>query len=104
MVERKTQKAPAHLSSEAKAWWRRIVADYVLEEHHLKLLQVAAESWDRKEQARRLLAKEGITYTDRFGQPRKRPEVSIEEQARVQFLRAVRELDLEGEPHPGYRR
>lgn len=96
--------APAHLSKEAADWWRRIVAEYELEASHLKLLQLAAEAWDRAAQARRILAKEGVTYRDRFGKPRKHPAVSIEEQARLQFARLVREIDLEGETHPGYRR
>lgn len=95
---------PAHLSAEAKAWWREVVAAYELEPQHLRLLQLAAEAWDRAAQARRILAKEGVTFNDRFGKPRKHPAIGVEEQARLAFLRCVRELDLEGEPHPGYRR
>ncbi len=95
---------PKHFSAEAREWWRRIVGDYELEEQHLKLLQLAAEAWDRAQQARRLLARQGLTYRDRFGKPRKHPGVSIEEGARLAFARLLRELDLEGEPHPGYRR
>src|SRR6266545_6852023 len=96
--------APAHLSADAKGWWRDVVTNYHLEPQHLRLLQLAAEAWDRACQARRILAKEGVTYLDRFNRPRKHPAVSIEEQARLAFARLLRELDLEGEPHPGYRR
>lgn len=95
---------PAHLSKDARAWWRQVSTTYELEEHHLRLLRLACESWDRADQARRILAREGVTYRDRFGKPRKHPAVSIEEQARLQFARLLRELDLEAEAHPGYRR
>jgi phage terminase small subunit len=95
---------PAHLRPDTRAWWREVVARYELEPQHLRLLRLAAEAWDRANQARRILAKRGLTYRDRFGQPRARPEVAIERDARMAFARLLRELDLEGEPNPGYRR
>ena len=68
------------------------------------MLRAAYECCDRLNEARLILANEGITYEDRFGCPMKHPAVSIEETAPLQFVRLLRELDLEGEPHPGYRR
>jgi P27 family predicted phage terminase small subunit len=97
-------KAPAHLSKATREWWRRVVEQYELEEHHVKLLTVACEAWDRMAEAGRILRADGPIVRDRFGMPRKHPAISIEEQARVQFIRALRELDLEGEPNPVYRR
>jgi len=97
-------KPPVHLSPDAKAWWREVVTGYELEPQHLRLLALACEAWDRARQARRILAKRGMTYRDRFGQPRARPEIAIERDSRMAFARLLRELDLEGEPHPGYRR
>ena len=97
-------RAPAHLTPDTKVWWRKIVATYVLEDQHLRLLQLAAEAWDRAAQARKLLKRDGLIYRDENDHPRKHPAISIEEQARVAFMRLLRELDLEGEPHPGYRR
>ena len=97
-------RAPSHLSAESKTWWRSAVRAYHLEDHHLKLLRLACEAWDRANAARLAIKREGMIYTDRFGAPRKHPAVGIEEQARLAFARLVRELDLEGEPHPGYRR
>jgi hypothetical protein len=44
----KLEQEPAqHLSTEIAAWWRDVVATYELESHHLRLLQLACEAWDR---------------------------------------------------------
>jgi phage terminase small subunit len=86
---------PRHLKPETKKWFASVMDEYELEPHHIKLLTLAAESWDRATQAREALAEHGICYTDRFGAPRKRPEVSIEEAARIAFARLTRELDLD---------
>src|SRR5882757_9583851 len=90
--------APGHLSAATRRWWHAVVDEYALEPHHLRLLQLAGEAWDRCVQARELIAKHGPTFTDRFGSPRKRPEISIEESARIAFARLCRELDLDVEP------
>jgi len=38
--------APSHLKPATLAWYQQIAADFELESHHLKILQLAAESWD----------------------------------------------------------
>jgi phage terminase small subunit len=75
-----------------------VVEGYELEEHHLRLLTLAGEAWDRAFTAREAIGKHGITYTDRFGAPRVRPEVAVERDARLAFARLVRELRLDVEP------
>lgn len=91
----KPQTPPGHLTSAAKDLWRSVATGYVLEPHHLRMLTAACEAWDRMTEARETLAAEGTIYRDRFGAPRKHPAVSIEENARLQFLRAIRELHLD---------
>jgi phage terminase small subunit len=86
---------PKHLKTETQNWFAGVLDEYELEPHHIKLLTLAAESWDRATQARLAIAKHGLCYTDRFGAPRKRPEVSVEEAARIAFARLTRELDLD---------
>ena len=88
-------KPPSHLRAETKKWWASVLADCELEEHHTKLLTLAAENWDRATLAREAIAEHGLTYTDRFGSPRKRPEVSVAESATIAFARLCRELDLD---------
>jgi hypothetical protein len=59
-----------------------------------------ARRWrfDRCVAAREILDREGLTYTDRFGQPKARPEVAIERDGRIAFARLLRELGLDVEP------
>lgn len=90
--------APMHLQKKTRQWWRQVMADYELEPHHVRLLTLAAEAWDRCQQAREILDREGLTYDDRFGCPRSRPEVAIERDSRIAFARMVRELALDLEP------
>ena len=94
-------KAPQHLRPPTRKWWRSVANDYVLEAHHLRLLTLAAESWDRCCQAREGLAKDGLTFNDRFACPHVRPEVAIERDSRLAFARLLRELDLDIEPPAG---
>lgn len=86
---------PVHLRPETAAWWRAVLEDFDLEEHHLRLLRLACEAWDSGQQAREALAQHGTTYVDRFGQPRARPEVAIERDSRIAVARLFRELALD---------
>ncbi|MBY3199986.1 P27 family phage terminase small subunit [Rhizobium laguerreae] len=96
----KSAKAPAHLRPTTQKWWRSILANFDLEEHHLRLLQLAAEAWDQAQGAREVLEHDGQTFTDRFGQPKERPEVGIMQNARIAFARLLRELALDGVDGP----
>jgi phage terminase small subunit len=91
-------KPPAYLRKETKLWFQGVLDDFILEPHHIRLLTVAAEAWDRTQQAREILRKRGLTYQDRFGAPRARPEAAIQRDMMVVFMRALRELDLDIEP------
>lgn len=93
-------KPPTHLQAATRDWFSQVVADYDLEPHHLKLLTLAGESWDRGCEAREALAKHGLTFTDRFGAPRGRPEIAVERDSRIAFARLCRELDLDEDPTP----
>lgn len=87
---------PVHLSADAGEWWRSVTADFDLEPHHLKLLQAAAEAWDRAQQAREAVASDGLTFRDSSGNLKANPACAIERDARTLFARLVRELDLDG--------
>jgi phage terminase small subunit len=93
----KPVRAPAGLAPDTAKWFRAVVRDYMLEEHHLRLLTLACRAWDRAEQARMVVAEEGLTVRDRYGCAKAHPAVAIERDCRTQFARLVRELDLDTE-------
>jgi hypothetical protein len=74
-----------------------VVEGFELESHHLCLLQLAGEAWDRCQAARKAIGELGLTYNDRHGAPHPRPEIAIERDARLAFARLIRELDLDVE-------
>ena len=98
-------KAPKHLSKKTAKWYESVVTNWELEEHHRRILTLAAEAWDRCTAARKAIEKHGLTFQDRFGQPRKRPEIGIEIDSRLAFARLLRELGLDifepDDPRPG---
>ena len=97
-VSRERVGAPEHLREATREWFVAVLRDYDLEPHHVRLLTLAAEAWDRAQEARETLAAEGSYFVDRFGAPRAHPAVAVERDSRVAFARLLRELDLDGEP------
>ena len=90
-------RAPDHLRPPTKTWWAAVLAAYQLEPHHVRLLQLAGESWDRCQEAREILGREDLTINDDRGNKRTHPAVQIEKDSRIAFARLVRELDLDVE-------
>src|SRR3954468_15045165 len=86
---------PRHLSDESRAWFAVVTKDFDLESHHFKLLQAACESWDRAQQAREILLRDGITFVDRHGHIRPNPAANIERDSKALFARLLRELGLD---------
>lgn len=91
-------KVPKNLKESTKSWIKKINHDYFLESHHQKLLILAGQAWDEAQASRKVIDKDGPVYLDRFQQPKKRPEVEIEADARIAFCRIMRELSLSEEP------
>jgi len=98
--QRKIQKAPRHLRAPTRRWFEQICRDYELESHHLMLLTLAAEAWDRHFLAREALGKVGMTLDNtKTGDTKPRPEIMIARDSANTFARMLRELRLE-EPPP----
>ena len=93
-----TLKAPKHLKAATRRWWLAVATDWDLEEHHLRLLTLAGESWDRCTQAREQIQVEGLTVATKAGGPRLHPCVRVEQESRIAFARLIRELDLDVTP------
>jgi len=86
------------LSEQSKALWRRVAADFVLEAHHYTLLRLACESLDRAEEARKILAADGIVVkgTDEEATVVKaHPAVAVERDSQLRAARLLREIGLD---------
>jgi P27 family predicted phage terminase small subunit len=91
----KKSDAPRHLKAEARHMWDRLRADYVLDDAGaLALLRAACEAFQRAQEARQVIARDGAVLTDRFDQIRAHPAVAIERDARGQMIAALRALKL----------
>ncbi len=91
-------KPPKHLSKESKDIWNRINKEWDLDPAGLLILQSALESWDRLKQAQNLIAKQGLTVVDKYGQVKMNPAVQIERDSRALMLRHLKALNLDLEP------
>jgi P27 family predicted phage terminase small subunit len=96
----KKPKPPTHLRLLTRRWWASVADEWCLDDHHLKLLTLACEAWDRCQEAREALGANGLVYEDRFGAPRARPEVAVERDSRLAFARMLREINLDEVPPP----
>ena len=101
MPDTSTPQPPSHLSSDSREWWLEVCESHALEPHHLRLLQLLTEAWDRCVQARRAVKRDGAFYVDRFGAPKAHPALDVERKARNDFRLLLRELGLDDAPDPG---
>src|SRR5262249_49348828 len=89
---------PAGLGRAGKALWRRVVAEYDLDDAALLGLSKACAEADREAEAEGGVGEQGLTYSDRFGQVKARPEVVIARDSRTGLLRWLKWLRLDQEP------
>ena len=89
--------APKYLRKETKEWFEKVLKEYELEDHHIKLLILACECLDRITEARLQIKKDGAYYKDRL-KPKPHPALKIEAENKIIFARLLRELCLEIEP------
>lgn len=94
LAEIKPPDPPAHLSKKMKEFWRGVFEIKTLQSHEVLILVKACECHDRAEQARRILKKQGLTFEDRFRQPRSRPEVAIERDNKALFAKLLGQIHL----------
>ena len=89
---------PEHLSPAAARWWSEVVTSFVLESHHVKILTLAAECWDKAATALAAVKNDGMFQADRWEMKHIHPGVKVHQENVALFLRAVRELGLDIEP------
>jgi Phage terminase, small subunit len=91
-------KAPTGLSARSRRLWTAVIDEYVLSEAELELLRSALVSLDRADDAAKLLQRDGLTTTDRYGGLRPHPAVEIESKNRAMFGRFVAQLGIKAVP------
>jgi P27 family predicted phage terminase small subunit len=91
---------PAHLSREARAWWRSIADTWDLEPHHRALLDQAATALDRAREAREVIGRDGAVTMDRFKQARAHPAARVEAAAWAEVRHCIAAMRLD-ESAPG---
>lgn len=91
----KKQEIPKHLRAETKKWFKEILNNFELESHHIKLLILAADAWDRCSEARETILKHGLFIKDRYGSVKVNPACNIERDNKIIFARLLRELGFD---------
>jgi P27 family predicted phage terminase small subunit len=87
-------KTPKHLSTQAKADWKRFHNDYRLDSDCEDVLLEMLEAMDRKREAQAALKADGITIKNRFNELRPHPACGIERDMRLQILRCLKVIGL----------
>src|SRR5262245_2723239 len=96
-IRNDANRAPRHLKAESRRFYEQIVNDYILENHHRTLLRLACEAFDRSQEARRVLAEEGLVIDHPKLGKRPHPCISVERDSRLAVARLLRELNLSEE-------
>jgi phage terminase small subunit len=93
------RKPPVHLSKQAKTLWSQLCEEYDLDDSAGQVLLASAlEEFDKCENARKVLAREGNFVRDRFKQLRPHPALAVIRDSRATMLRCFKALNLDLEP------
>ncbi|GEN22175.1 hypothetical protein HCU01_01240 [Halomonas cupida] len=93
------KKPPSKLSTEARRLYTALATDYdITDEAGLALLRSVAESRTLIDECQKVISAEGITYLDRYGQPKPHPLLAVSRDARGQMMSALKALNLDLEP------
>jgi phage terminase small subunit len=91
-----TNPPPKGLSPAAVAWWKRLHAEFDLDDTGAAfLLESALRAFDRMNQAGALVDKHGVAIADRYGQLKSNPAVAAERDSRAAMLQAFKALNLD---------
>ncbi len=93
-------KPPNHLSSEARNWWKKIDAEWSLDDNNYLILLTALEAFDEMRSAQATLKKYGMVVKSKTDVVKKNPALELLKISRSHFLQAWRLLNFGVEP-PG---
>lgn len=86
------------LKPATQQWFDQTAEHFAMDPAQRRVLLLAAQAWDRSQQARAILATEGIVVEDRFGQRKQHPAIAIERDSRWHFAKLLRELGMALDP------
>ena len=89
------KRAASFLKEPTRRWVNEQIRIYEFEEHHIRILNLAAECWDHLEAIRGILETAGYETIDRFGQVKAHPLLAEERAQMKLFAQLVRELGLD---------
>ena len=88
--------APDHLSDKSKVLWAQYVGHEIKSPGRLELFRVGLESLDRIDEARKIIAEEGLTVkTGKTNLLHAHPILAVEKEARSIFLKIWKSLYLD---------
>ena len=91
-------KTPAKLTPNGRRLWRRLIDSIGIldDDPRLLMLEVLVRAYDRREQARAALERDGCTFLDRFKQQKPSVWLAVERDATLQLQRSFHLLGLDG--------
>jgi hypothetical protein len=91
-------KCPVGLSLAGRLFWKRLQADYEIQDAGgLTLLEQAARAFDLVQTCEAAVKRKGTIFTDRFGQPRQAPWMLNLRDSRNMLVKCLRALNLDVE-------
>jgi phage terminase small subunit len=90
--------APSHLKGAPLKLWREITAAYVLSPSELVTLEMACDAMATHEVAREVVLAEGVVSASGVGTMKASPAERVARDARLDFARLMRVLDLDDLP------
>jgi P27 family predicted phage terminase small subunit len=88
--------APKGLSTAAQSWWKRLHAEFDLDDESAAfLLESALRAFDRMQEAAAIVDEHGVVVADRWGQLKTNPATVVERDARAAMLQSFKALNLD---------
>jgi phage terminase small subunit len=92
----KIPKPPKSLKSEGRAFWRKVLSEFDLQEaHDLERLSMAGKCLDDLSEAEKRVETDGMFTTNRYGSTVEHPGLRIIRDSRALFLKIIREACLD---------
>jgi hypothetical protein len=92
MTEDKSVPVPSGLRAASRRWFAAVVEEFEPAPHEAALLETACRAYDRAEQLRHRVNREGLMVFDRFGKSRVNPALIEERNQRDLQRRAIASL------------